>query len=80
MIKKAPSFFTSRCPEILALQEDLQADYLGSQLNPYPAQRSKFVNVVPFYPSNPHSFQFFNPNKDVYESPRCQAQLSFDWY
>lgn len=74
MIRKAPSFFICRCPEILALQEDLEADYIGSSLSPFPAQLSRFVGVDTVFPTNPHSFMFSNPNKYVYESPKCTFQ------
>lgn len=74
MIRKAPSFFTSRCSEILALQDDLQADFISSQLSPFPAQLSRFVGVDTLYPVNPHSIMFKNPNKYVYESPDCSFQ------
>lgn len=76
MVRKAPSFFISRCPEILALQIDLQADFLGSQLRPFPAQLSRILGVEPIYPRNPHSFVFFNVDKDVYVSPDCVFQGS----
>lgn len=86
MIIKAPSFFTSRCPEILALQNDLQADFVCSQLSPFLAQTNYsnpprngrlclgVVGLNYLYPRDPHSIMFFNPNKYVYESPKCSFQ------
>lgn len=84
---KVPSFFIRLCPEILALQEDLQLVFLGSQLRPFPAQVSPSgmprkcrlglgipLGVETIYPANPHSIMFSNPNKYVYESPKCAFQ------
>ena len=79
-MNNVPPYFRVKLPCLDGLVREFDLVYVGAFRAPYDPNKVRlFPDLKPLYPSNPHDVFFENSIRYVYESPRCQAQLSFNW-